>query len=90
MVRSSAAGRTESPPERSILIFGIFRTTEDIPKDFWPSYDLAPRSPYVLLGDMEAMVEALHERRERLGLSYFVCFDEDLERFLPLVRRMAS
>jgi probable F420-dependent oxidoreductase len=86
----AAAGRTETPPERSILIFGIFRTTDEVPGDWWTSPDLVSRSPYVLLGDVEAMVDALHERRERLGLSYFVCFYEDLERFLPLVRRLAS
>ena len=37
----------------------------------------SPRSPYVLLGSAEAMIDALVERRERWGLSYIVCFEKE-------------
>ena len=45
-------------------------------------------SPYALLGDPTAMADQLVERRERWGLSYVVCFERDLELFLPVVRRL--
>jgi hypothetical protein len=38
------------------------------------------------------MIDALNERRERWGLSYFVAFAGEpwLERFIDVVRRLAA
>jgi hypothetical protein len=47
-------------------------------------------SPYVLIGTVDEMVEALHARRERWGLSYFVTFDPLLETLAPIVARLAG
>ena len=76
-------------PERSLLVFDTYRSIDDVQDDDWVREDLASRSPYVLLGSDDAMIDALIERRERWGLSYIVCFENDLEAFLPLVRKLA-
>ena len=47
-------------------------------------------SPYVLIGTVDEMVEALHARRERWGLSYFVTFDPLMETLAPIVARLAG
>jgi probable F420-dependent oxidoreductase len=82
-------GRTDGGPERSILVFETYRSIEEVEDDDWVREDLASRSPYVLLGSADAMIDALIERRERWGLSYIVCFEKSLEAFLPLVRKLA-
>ncbi len=81
-------GRTDGP-ERSILVFQTYRSIHEVADDDWVRGDLVSRSPYVLLGSADAMIDALIERRERWGLSYIVCFEKDLEAFLPLVRKLA-
>lgn len=82
-------GRTDGGPERSVLLFQMHRSEADAPADDWVRRDLVATSPYVLLGDASAMADQLLERRERWGLSYVVCFERDLELFLPVVRRLA-
>ncbi len=84
------AGRTASPPERSVLVFEMYRTPAELDADDWIDAELVATSPYALVGDVEAMADALVERRERWGLSYVVCFDADLEAFLPVARRLAG
>jgi hypothetical protein len=32
----------------------------------------------------------LYERREREELSYFVCFDADIDKMIPIVRQLAD
>jgi len=83
------AGRTDGGPERSILIFGLHSSLADVPEDNWIPRDLVATSPYALVGDADAMVETLLTRRERWGLTYFVCFDSDLEKFIPVVHKLA-
>lgn len=82
-------GRTDGGPERSVLVFEIYRSIAEVDPRDWVREDLVPTSPYVLLGSSEAMVDALIGRRERWGLSYVVCFERNLEQFLPVVRRLA-
>ena len=81
-------GRTDSGPERSVLLFQMHRSEADAPADDWVRPDLIATSPYVLIGDPSAMADQLMERRERWGLSYVVSFERDLELFLPVVRRL--
>jgi probable F420-dependent oxidoreductase len=48
------------------------------------------RSPYVLIGTVDQMVEDLQARRERWGISYYVVRDPDLDDFAPVVARLAG
>jgi len=47
-------------------------------------------SPFVLFGSHDAMADALRERRERLGLSYFVVFEPAIDGFAPVISRLAG
>ena len=47
-------------------------------------------APYVLIGTVDEMVEALHARRDRWGLSFFVTFESYLETLAPIVARLAG
>jgi probable F420-dependent oxidoreductase len=85
----SEDGRIDGGPERSVLLFQMYPSEQNVPTDDWVRPDLVAESPYVLLGDPGAMVETLLSRRERWGLSYVVCFEHDLEQLLPVVRRLA-
>ena len=47
-------------------------------------------APYALIGSVDEMVESLHARRERWGLSYFVTFEPYLETLGPIVARLSG
>jgi len=47
-------------------------------------------APYVLIGTVDEMVEALHARRDRWGISYFGTFEPYLETLAPIVARLAG
>jgi probable F420-dependent oxidoreductase len=47
-------------------------------------------APYVLIGTVNEMVDALHERRERWGVSYFVTFEPYMETLAPIVAQLAG
>ena len=47
-------------------------------------------SPYYLLGDVEAMTDALHARRERWGISYYVVNERNFDFCSQLVGRAAG
>ncbi len=84
------AGRTDGGPERSVLLVRFYSTPADVNDDSWVPPHLVPDSPYALMGDADAMVDALYERRERWGLTYHVCFDKDHEKLAPLVHKLAG
>ena len=48
------------------------------------------RSPYVLVGTVDQLVEDLQARRERWGISYYVVFEPFLDAFAPVVARLAG
>jgi probable F420-dependent oxidoreductase len=58
----------------------------------WPQ--LSPeellRSPYVLIGTVDQLVEELQARRERWGISYYVIFEPHIDAFAPVVSRLAG
>ena len=83
-------GGAPSGPERGILLFHVVRRLDDLPDDGWADIDLLASSPYVLVGEPESMVDTLLERRERWGLTYHVCFDEDLDLMAPVVAELAG
>ncbi len=84
------SGRTDGGPERSHLLFGLYSSTADPSPQRWIPPDLVATSPYALVGDTEAMVDTLFAMRERWGITYPVCFDDDLEQFIPVVRKLAG
>jgi probable F420-dependent oxidoreductase len=47
-------------------------------------------SPFVVLGTVDEIVEALERRRERWGISYYVAMEPALETFAPIVARLAG
>jgi probable F420-dependent oxidoreductase len=51
---------------------------------------LVERMPSVLAGPVDHIAAQLQQRRERYGVSYLVVSDRDMERFAPLVERLAG
>ncbi|MGH7310888.1 MAG: TIGR03621 family F420-dependent LLM class oxidoreductase, partial [Candidatus Rokuibacteriota bacterium] len=47
-------------------------------------------APFVLIGTVDEMVEALHARRDRWGISYVVTFEPYLETLAPVVAKLAG
>ncbi len=47
-------------------------------------------TPYLLIGTVDEMVDALRERRERWGISYFVTFEPYMETLAPIVARLTG
>jgi hypothetical protein len=47
-------------------------------------------TPYLLIGTVDQMVEALHERRERWGFSYFAVHEWSLDELAPVIARLAG
>jgi probable F420-dependent oxidoreductase len=47
-------------------------------------------APFVLIGTVEGMVDTLHARRERWGLSYFVTFEPYLQALAPVVAKLTG
>jgi hypothetical protein len=48
------------------------------------------RTPYVLIGTVDKLIEDLHARRERWGISYYVIFEPYVDAFAPVVARLAG
>lgn len=49
-----------------------------------------PGIPHVLIGTVDEMCEALEQRRERWGMSYFVTQEDSMEALAPVVARLAG
>ncbi len=80
-------------PERGVLLFYVGRSKDGLPTDpanSWSSPELLADGPYSLIGDSAAMVDALEERRERWGLSYFTCWEENIELLAPVVSQLVG
>lgn len=63
---------------------------EEIARDNGLSADDALASPYLLLGSLDQIAEALSEGRERHGFSYIVVSEAVLEAFAPVVERLSG
>ena len=84
-------GRSGDGPERGMLVFEMASSVDAYDADdAWIDRERVAASPYALVGDVGAMVDAVVERRERWGVTYFVCFDRNLDLFEPVVRRLAG
>jgi probable F420-dependent oxidoreductase len=84
------AGRSDDEVERNVLLFAVSPSLAGVASFPWTRPEEALTSPFALIGETNAMVETLYERRERWGLSYFVCFQQGLEALIPVVRRLAG
>jgi hypothetical protein len=51
---------------------------------------LVYQSSSLFHGSVEAIVDQLQERRERLGISYVMIFDRVMDAFAPVVARLAG
>jgi probable F420-dependent oxidoreductase len=80
-----SAARDDGGPERSIIIFDVGRSLEEMPDETWTERPALSESPYALIGEPAAVAETLLERRERYGLTYYVCFESDYEFLRPVI-----
>lgn len=87
-IRAAAAeaGRAAGEPELSVLVFLLCRSIAEAARSPWMPPEVARGSPYALIGDPVAIVDQLVERRDRWGISYYVCFDTDIDTMIPIVR----
>jgi probable F420-dependent oxidoreductase len=90
LVDDVCADRADGGPERSILLYEVTRSLHELPDDSWVDPEQAGSSPYALVGDTPAIVETLLERRERWGLTYYVCFDQHLETIKSVIAALAG
>ena len=63
---------------------------EGDPEGHGQNTDTLLGSPYALLGDKAQMIDTLLERRERWALTYFTCWEEDVDRFAPVVASLST
>jgi probable F420-dependent oxidoreductase len=72
--------------ERLELGYTVFRTevTNGKPDDH------LPRSPHVLAGSVDQIVEEIYERRDRYGFSYVQIMEQQMEAFAPVVAQLAG
>ena len=91
-----SAGERFAGLELNALIQRVIVTGDraKVAEDLARQWSLAPAeildSPFVLLGTVDEIVEALLRRRERWGLSYYVVMEPALETFAPVVARLAG
>ncbi len=82
--------------EINLLNFGCFITDDRaaLAEQFAPAFGLPPEQllelPHALVGTVDEIVEALHERRERWDASYIVVQDEAMEAMAPVVAALAG
>jgi len=90
VLEDALTSRTTEEPERAILAFEMHRRVDNIPENNWTSREIAATAPYTLVGDTAQIVDTLLERRERWGISFWSCWEEDLQAFAPVVDRLAD
>ncbi|HEX4697796.1 MAG TPA: TIGR03621 family F420-dependent LLM class oxidoreductase [Actinomycetes bacterium] len=90
---ATVEGRPDGGPERGVLAFFVGRSADELPRDpqnSWTSPEVLAGGPYALIGDTEHIVDTLLERRERWGLTYLTCWEEDIDAMSPVVARLAG
>lgn len=77
--------------QRLIVTDDTRQASEDLSREWTP---LTPAAildtPSLLIGTIDAIVALLQERRERLGISYLVVFERDMDAFAPVVARLSG
>jgi len=64
------------------------RAAAEFARDSPLSVDDVLSSPYVLIGSLDAIAEALLAKRDRHGFSYWVVFEDSMDAFAPVVARL--
>jgi len=96
MVREAAGARFDrlelsAQIQRVIVTENRRGTAEELQKNWKQlSVDEILEAPFVLIGTVDEMVEALQARRDRWGISFFVTFEQFLETLAPVVARLAG
>src|SRR6478736_2105074 len=65
------------------LVFGLHRSSDEIPLEDWASREVASTSPYYLVGDSARVVDEILARRDRWGISHWTFWEEDLDAAAP-------
>jgi probable F420-dependent oxidoreductase len=95
-VREAAGARFErlelsAQIQRVIVTDRRREAAEELQKNWKQlSVDEILEAPFVLIGTVDEMVEALQARRDRWGISFFVTFEQFLETLAPVVARLAG
>lgn len=80
--------RSTQPPERAVLVFGLHKSSDEIPLEDWTSRDVASTSPYYLVGDSSRVVDEILARRQRWGISHLTFWEENLDAAAKIVQRL--
>lgn len=77
--------------QRVIVTDDRTKAAEDLARQ-WAPMTAAEilESPFVVLGTVDEIVEALTRRRQRWDISYYVAMEPALETFAPIVARLAG
>ena len=77
--------------QRVIVTDDRAKAAEDLARQ-WAPMTAAEilESPFVVLGTVDEIVEALTRRRQRWDISYYVAMEPALETFAPIVARLAG
>ncbi|MCX7619824.1 MAG: TIGR03621 family F420-dependent LLM class oxidoreductase [Acidimicrobiales bacterium] len=92
----AAAGDRFDELELNCLLFFVAQTDDRqaLAANLAPMFGLSPEqvleAPIALIGTVDEMCETLEARRERWGLSYFVCQADAVDTFAPVVSRLAG
>jgi len=94
VIRDAAGGRfgaleLSAQVQRVIVTDRPREAAEELQKTWKQiSVDEILAAPFVLIGTVDEMVEALRARRDRWGISYFVTFEPFLDALAPVVARL--
>ena len=95
LVRQAAGARFEGLElnalvQRVVVTDDRRKVAEELARQ-WPQLQPAEilESPHLLVGSVEEMVEALHARRQRWGLSYHLIFEAYADAFAPVLACLA-
>ena len=94
-VRDAAGARfDELEIQMRFFITSVREDRMKLAEQLAPAFGVSPEealeSGATLVGTVEEIVEQLHERRERWGLSYVVVGDANVEEFAPVVAKLAG
>ena len=96
VIRDAAGGRLgalelSAQVQRVIVTDRPREAAEELQKTWKQiSVDEILAAPFVLIGTVDEMVEALRARRDRWGISYFVTFEPFLDALAPVVARLSG
>jgi probable F420-dependent oxidoreductase len=77
--------------QRVVVTDDARRASEDLSLEWAPlTPEEVRETPYLLIGTVDEIVEAIRMRREQYGISYLVVFERDMEPFAPVVSRLAG